>query len=259
MRLPHIRNDLPHDPLVLDRRVGTSRGLRRVRRTPAARRRRARRASSRCSPRAPLTDVALKGLASIADAIAVRIRGKLAEQANRSLEEQLRQSQKMEAVGRLAGGVAHDFNNLLSVDPELRRAGPSSDLQRRRPDARRTSRRSGKAGARAADLTRQLLMFSRQQVLEPKVLDLNDVLVEHGQDAAAPPRRGRRADVGRRPRRSGAVRVDPGSHRAGDHEPGRQRARRDAHRRPAHDRDRERRRSTRTTREPPRRDGRART
>ena len=86
---------------------------------------------------------------------------------HRALEQQLRQSQKMEAVGRLAGGIAHDFNNLLTVisgyceflldrvgsEPELR--GPAQEI--------------ANAANRATALTRQLLAFSRKQMLAPKV------------------------------------------------------------------------------------------
>src|SRR5438270_1939404 len=92
----------------------------------------------------------------------------------RHLEDQLRQAQKMEAVGMLAGGVAHDFNNLLTIITGysqliLNNLGPE-DINRHSVE------QIMKAGERAAALTKQLLAFSRRQVLQPKILDMNKLV-----------------------------------------------------------------------------------
>ncbi|MFB3923630.1 MAG: PAS domain S-box protein [Terriglobia bacterium] len=92
----------------------------------------------------------------------------------KQLEDQLRQAQKMEAVGRLAGGVAHDFNNLLTVINGY--GGLLLNRLEEGSSFRRYVEEVCKAGDRAASLTRQLLTFSRQQVLEPRVLDLNGIV-----------------------------------------------------------------------------------
>ena len=100
------------------------------------------------------------------------------QEEQRLLEERLRRAHKMEAVGRLAGGVAHDFNNLLTI---IRGHG---DLLLDRNDMDGPLRHSvdqiHKAAGRAISMTRQLLAFSRMQVLQPRVLDLNAVVMEMG-------------------------------------------------------------------------------
>jgi two-component system, cell cycle sensor histidine kinase and response regulator CckA len=118
----------------------------------------------------------LEMTAALGSQVGEFIERKSAEAALRRSEEQLRHAQKMEAVGRLAGGIAHDFNNVLTAIfgyadlmlEDLPAAGPArQDLEEIR-----------KSAQRAAALTRQLLAFSRQQVLEPIVLSVNDLVLE---------------------------------------------------------------------------------
>jgi PAS domain S-box-containing protein len=91
-----------------------------------------------------------------------------------SLEAQLRQSQKMESVGQLAGGIAHDFNNLLTVISG--HTGILLAMKNLNPQINESVREISEASRRAADLTRQLLTFSRKQVTELQVIDLNEVV-----------------------------------------------------------------------------------
>jgi two-component system, cell cycle sensor histidine kinase and response regulator CckA len=99
---------------------------------------------------------------------------KEAEKRQRNLSKQLTQAQKMESVGRLAGGVAHDFNNMLSViigyvELAMIKAGPSPDLQEDLSEIL-------KAAKRASAITQQLLAFARKQTISPKSIDLNEAI-----------------------------------------------------------------------------------
>ena len=99
---------------------------------------------------------------------------KVSEQKQRSLENQLIQAQKMESVGRLAGGVAHDYNNMLSIiigyaELALEKVTPEASLHADLKEILSAARRS-------TDITRQLLAFARRQTIAPKVLDLNDTV-----------------------------------------------------------------------------------
>jgi signal transduction histidine kinase/CheY-like chemotaxis protein len=110
----------------------------------------------------------------------VRMRSSLesTQQEQKQLEERLRQAHKMEAVGRLAGGVAHDFNNLLTI------IRGNSDLLKDREGAdafhQKCVDQIQKAAGRAVSMTRQLLAFSRMQVLQPRIMDVNAVVTEMG-------------------------------------------------------------------------------
>ncbi len=120
-------------------------------------------------------DGEIDGMMGVATNITERRR---AEEALRQSEERLRQAQKLEGIGQLAGGIAHDFNNLLVI------INGYSDLLLRGQEEGETARQKiveiKKAGERAASLTRQLLAFSRKQVMQPKLLDLNTVVKNIG-------------------------------------------------------------------------------
>ncbi len=101
---------------------------------------------------------------------------KRAEEALQQSEEQLIQAQKLESIGRLAGGIAHDFNNMLTAingysDLALRRLEPDDPIRNNILEIR-------KAGKRSAELTNQLLAFSRRQMLQPQILDINETISE---------------------------------------------------------------------------------
>jgi signal transduction histidine kinase len=118
-------------------------------------------------------------VAEVTDAF-IRMRSSLesTQQEQKQLEERLRQAHKMEAVGRLAGGVAHDFNNLLTI------IRGNSDLLKDREGSdafhQKCVEQIQRASGRAVSMTRQLLAFSRMQVLQPRVIDLNGVVSELG-------------------------------------------------------------------------------
>ena len=120
-------------------------------------------------------EAALNTFQALADYCGGALERTLSEAARHELEQQLIQAQKMEAVGRLAGGVAHDFNNMLAViggysELLLMNAPPGHSMNAPLEQIR-------KAGDRAAKLTQQLLAFSRKQILQPQVLNLNDVVL----------------------------------------------------------------------------------
>ena len=101
-----------------------------------------------------------------------------------ALESQLRQAQKMEAVGQLTGGVAHDFNNILTVIIGMTEL-LSDELVGRPRSLRRSSTRSTRPPTRGAQLTQRMLAFARKQPLQARDLDLNEVVARAVDDAAS--------------------------------------------------------------------------
>ncbi|HMI31374.1 MAG TPA: response regulator, partial [Candidatus Limnocylindrales bacterium] len=124
--------------------------------------------------RRQLSEFTHRALGSAADSVSLFIKRKKADHSLEQAEERFRQSQKMEALGRLAGGVAHDFNNVLTAilgygELAMKSAPPQSELENQLQEIH-------KAAQRAAGLTRQLLAFGRRQVVQPRVLNVNEVV-----------------------------------------------------------------------------------
>lgn len=117
----------------------------------------------------------VRGLARVEDGEDAYVMGTLQDVTERkSLEDQIRQSQKLEAIGQLAGGVAHDFNNLLTtilMQVDLEEARPGLH-----PEVAEAFQNIRQAAERGASLTRQLLLFSRRQIMQPHIVDLNDLV-----------------------------------------------------------------------------------
>jgi two-component system cell cycle sensor histidine kinase/response regulator CckA len=123
------------------------------------------------------TDYVLKGhLERLVPAVRRALREVEERAQRRRVEEQLRQAQKMEAIGQLAGGIAHDFNNILTIING--NAGLLLDNENLDPETVEALKQIFAAGERAASLTRQLLVFSRKQIASPQVIDLNDLIEE---------------------------------------------------------------------------------
>lgn len=165
-REPHLTNDVPNDPLISDPEWARAQRMVAFAGYPLL-------VDNRLVgvlamfARHTLSDTVLETLGSISRAVAIGIDRK-------RLEERLAQTAKMEAIGRLAGGVAHDFNNLLMVI-----SGGSEILLGKNdlsPESRNLLEEIAKAGKRAESLTRQLLAFSRKQTVELRVIDLNGLV-----------------------------------------------------------------------------------
>ena len=131
---------------------------------------------------------------------------RLAEEELARLEEQLRQAQKLEALGTMAGGIAHDFNNLLAVTLGYIEVLKGKELAK---DVREALRQIEDATARAASLTRQLMAFGRRGIVQPQILDLNSVI-----DGIDPMLRGlvpESIEIEKKlDRKLGPIKIDPG-------------------------------------------------